>query len=531
MGAVDIPKLRFTPVDEIPERVRRLRTTFFQQKTRPIDFRILQLRKLYWAIKDRERAIKEALHRDLGKAEYESYLTEITMLENDIIFCTKNLPKWAKDEKAPDIDLTYSLMKPTIRKDPLGCVLIIGAFNFPFLLTLGPVIGAIAAGNTVMIKPSETAANSAAVIQDIIEATFDPSFVCMTQGGVEETKTLLSQKWDKICFTGSSKVGRIVAQAAAPNLTPVLLELGGRNPAFITKNADLRLAARRLLWGKTLNAGQVCTSQNYILADKEVVPRLVDEFAKALKEYYPQGLKASPDYSRMINEAAFHRVKAMIDNSKGKILLGGTMDEAEKFIEPTVVQVDSVEDSLLTEESFGPIIPILPVENLDEAIKIANEIDSTPLGLYPFGTKQEVEKVLTAVRSGGASINDAFMHISVPTLPFGGVGESGTGCYHGRSSFEAFVHRRSITTTPGWVERVLAIRYPPYSGKLSKFLGAGAMRPNFDRSGREKRGMLGWLVWMVTLGGGATKSGAARSTAAALVAYGLQQYAKRGSKL
>ncbi|KMU84608.1 aldehyde dehydrogenase [Coccidioides immitis H538.4] len=500
MGAVDIPELRFTPVDEIPERVRRLRTTFFQQKTRPIDFRILQLRKLYWAIKDREHAIKEALHRDLRKAEYESYLTEITMLENDIIFCTKNLPKWAKDEKAPDIDLTYSLMKPTIRKDPLGCVLIIGAFNFPFLLTLGPVIGAIAAGNTVMIKPSETAANSAAVIQDIIEATFDPSFVCMTQGGVEETKTLLSQKWDKICFTGSSKVGRIVAQAAAPNLTPVLLELGGRNPAFITKNADLRLAARRLLWGKTLNAGQGLKG----------VSRLFSGCSTR-----PHSIVSNPWF----------------DNSKGKILLGGTMDEAEKFIEPTVVQVDSVEDSLLTEESFGPIIPILPVENLDEAIKIANEIDSTPLGLYPFGTKQEVEKVLTAVRSGGASINDAFMHISVPTLPFGGVGESGTGCYHGRSSFEAFVHRRSITTTPGWVERVLAIRYPPYSGKLSKFLGAGAMRPNFDRNGREKRGMLGWLVWMVTLGGGATKSGAARSTAAALVAYGLQQYAKRASKL
>lgn len=229
-------------------------------------------------------------------------------------------------------------------------------------------------------------------MQEIIESTFDPAYVSIVQGSVEETKTVLSQKWDKICFTGSSKVGRIVAQAAAPNLTPVLLELGGRNPAFITKNADLRLAARRLLWGKTMNAGQVCTSQNYILADKEIVPRLVDEFAKALKEYFPKGVKESPDYSRIINNASFRRLKAMIDNSHGKILLGGTMDEKEKFIEPTVVQVDSVEDSLLSEESFGPLIPILPVENLDEAIRIANEIDSTPLAVYPFGTKQEVEK-------------------------------------------------------------------------------------------------------------------------------------------
>ncbi|WEW57615.1 Hexadecenal dehydrogenase [Emydomyces testavorans] len=516
MGVVDIPALQYTPVDDIPERVRKLRTTFFQQKTRSVESRILQLRKLYWAIKDREHLIKAALQRDLGKSEYEAYLAEVVMVQNDIIFVTKNLPKWAKDERATDIDLTYSLMKPTIRKDPLGCVLVIGAFNFPFLLTLGPLIGAIAGGNTVMVKPSETASNSAAVLQEIIEAAFDPSFVCISQGAVEETKTLLAQKWDKICFTGSSRVGRIVAQAAAPNLTPVLLELGGRNPAFITKNADIRLAARRLLWGKTFNAGQICTSQNYILADKEVVPRLVDEFAKALKEYYPKGAKASPDYCRIINDGAFRRIKAMIDNSNGKILMGGTMDEEEKFIEPTVVQVDSVDDSLIAEESFGPIITILPVNSLDEAIQIANDVDSTPLGLYPFGTKQEVEKVLSAVRSGGASINDSYMHVSVPTLPFGGVGESGTGCYHGRSSFEAFVHRRSITTTPSWVERVLAARYPPYAGKLSKFLGAGVMKPNFDRDGRERLGALGWLVWIVTLGGGANKSGAARSAAAAL---------------
>ncbi|KAI1909601.1 Hexadecenal dehydrogenase [Ophidiomyces ophidiicola] len=516
MGAVDIPTLQYTPTGDISGKVDRLRATFFQQKTKSIESRILRLRKLYWAIKDREDRIKEALRRDLGKSDFESYLAEITMMENDIIFVTKNLPKWAKDEKAADIDLTYSLMKPTIRKDPLGCVLIIGAFNFPFLLTFGPLIGAISGGNTVMVKPSESAPNSAVVIQEIIEAAFDPSVVSVSQGAVEETKTLLAQKWDKICFTGSNKVGRIVAQAAAPTLTPVLLELGGRNPAFITKHADLRLAARRLLWGKTFNAGQICTSQNYILADKEVVPRLVDEFSKALKEYYPKGPRASQDYCRIINKGAFHRIKAMLDNSNGKILLGGSMDEDEKFIEPTVVLVDSVDDSLITEESFGPIITILPVTNLDEAIRIANEVDSTPLALYPFGTKEEVAKVLSSVRSGGASINDSYMHVSIPTLPFGGVGESGSGCYHGRSSFDSFVHRRSITTTPSWVERVLAIRYPPYAGKLSKFLGAGVLKPNFDRQGREKLGIFGWLVWFITLGGGPNKSGAARTAAVTL---------------
>jgi hypothetical protein len=266
------------------------------------------------------------------------------------------------------------------------------AFNVPFQLTIGPLVGAIAAGNTVVVKPSETSPHCAAVLQDIIEAGLDPSVVRVVQGGVPQVQALLAERWDKICFTGSATVGRIVAKAAAPNLTPVLLELGGRNPAFITKKADLRLAARRLLWGKTFNAGQICLSQNYILADKEVVDGLVAEFRKAYAEYYPNGVKESPDFCRIVNDGAFRRIKSLIDNSKGKILLGGTMDEKERFIEPTIVQVDSVDDSLMTSETFGPVITILPVNNLDEAIQIANDIDSTPLAVYPFGTKQEVEK-------------------------------------------------------------------------------------------------------------------------------------------
>jgi beta-apo-4'-carotenal oxygenase len=266
------------------------------------------------------------------------------------------------------------------------------AFNYPFQLTLGPVIGAIAGGNTVMIKPSENAPNSAVVIQQIVEASLDPSCYTVVQGGVPETQALLAERWDKIFFTGGATVGRIVAKAAAPHLTPVVLELGGINPAIITKNANPKLVARRLLWGKLLNAGQVCTSQNYLLVDKAVVPAVVDEFKKAYKEYYPQGAKASPDYSRIINEGSFQRIKSMIDNTSGKILLGGTMDEKEKFIEPTLVQVDSPDDALLVQESFGPIIPILPVENLDEAVNVANGIQSTPLGIYPFGSKADTDR-------------------------------------------------------------------------------------------------------------------------------------------
>lgn len=266
------------------------------------------------------------------------------------------------------------------------------AFNFPFQLTLGPAIGAIAAGNTVIIKPSENAPHSAVVIQKICEASLDPSCYSVVQGGVIETQNLLSERWDKIFFTGGAKVGRIVAKAAAHYLTPVVLELGGMNPAIVTKTANPRLVARRLLWGKSLNAGQVCTSQNYLLVDKCLVSQVADEFKKAYKEFYPMGAKESPDYARIVNINQFRRLKAMLDDSKGKILLGGAMDENELFIEPTVVQINSVEDSLCTQESFGPIITILPVENLDQAISIANGIQSTPLGLYPFGSKADVAK-------------------------------------------------------------------------------------------------------------------------------------------
>lgn len=257
---------------------------------------------------------------------------------------------------------------------------------------MGPAIGAIAAGNTVVIKPSENAPHSAAVIQKICEASLDPSCYSVIQGGGSETQALLADRWDKIFFTGGANVGRIIAKAAAPNLTPVVLELGGINPAIVSKTADPRLVARRMLWGKTVNAGQLCTSQNYLLIDKSLVARVVQEFKKAYKEFYPTGARASPDYSRIINKGHFERLKSMLNNSKGKILLGGEMDEKELFIEPTVVQIDSVEDSLCMQESFGPFITILPVENLDEAINLANSVQSTPLGLYPFGSKADVAK-------------------------------------------------------------------------------------------------------------------------------------------
>lgn len=395
---------------------------------------------------------------DLGKGPFETYLTETGWCANDCIFAANSLPKWAKDESAPDVPLMNKPLSPRIRKDPLGCVLIIGTYNFPVQLTLGPLIGAIAAGCTAVVKPSESAPAAAAIVEKIVKEALDSSAFVVVQGAVPETQKLLEEKWDKIFYTGGATVARIISKKAAETLTPVTLELGGKNPAIVTKNADMRLAARRLLWGKTVNAGQVCVSQNYTMIDEEVLPTFLSEFKKAISEFYPNGFKGNEDYGKIINARQFQRLKKMLDSSQGKILVGGNMDETERFLEPTVVQVSNPEDSLLTEESFGPLIPILPVKDLDTAIRIANEVSGTPLGLYPFGNKKETKKILDETRSGGATVNDAFFHASIPTLPFGGVGESGQGSYRGRASYDTFTHRRTVVQTPGWMEGLLAVR-------------------------------------------------------------------------
>lgn len=368
-------------------------------------------------------------------------------------------------------------------------------------MTIGPLIGAIAAGCTAVLKPSENAPNAAIVVQKMVEKALDPSAYAIVQGAVPETTALLDQKWDKIFYTGGYNVARIISKKAADTLTPVTLELGGKNPAIITKSADVRLAARRLLWGKTVNAGQVCVSQNYIMIDQSKLDEFIVQFKAAIKEFFPMGVRNSPDYGRIVNERSWQRLKKMLDSTSGRILIGGEMDEATKFLEPTVVQVTSEDDSLLVDESFGPLIPILPVRDLDHAIRVANEVSGTPLGLYPFGNKKEVERVLRETRSGGATINDAFFHASIPTIPFGGVGESGQGAYRGKASYDCFTHRRTVVQTPNWIESILAVRYPPFegTGKMKQFRMMADLKPNFDRNGKSTS--VGVLRWVLTLGG------------------------------
>ena len=442
-------------------------------------------------------------------------------------------------------------LRPRVRKDPLGAVLIIGTYNFPIQLTLGPLIGAIAAGCTAVLKPSESAPAAAAIVQKVVESALDPSAFAIVQGAVPETQKLLDEKWDKIFYTGGAAVAKIISKKAAETLTPVTLELGGKNPALVTKNADMRLAARRLLWGKTVNAGQVCVSQNYTLIDETVLPTFLSEFKTALAEFFPNGVKASKDYGRIINARQFQRLKKMLDESEGKILLGGTMDEGELFMEPTVVQVTGPDDSLLRDESFGPLIPIFPVKDLETAIRLANEVSGTPLGLYPFGNKAETKRILNETRSGGATVNDAFFHASIPTLPFGGVGESGQGSYRGRASFDCFTHRRTVVETPGWMEGLLAVRYalsppsgfpqrttiyagvmkinkvplltsafryPPFAGtkKLKQYRGMSDLKPNFGRDGKVQFSLVNYVL---TLGGKSARRGLLRWLVVALCMF------------
>lgn len=381
-----------TALDEISTNVNTLQKTFRSGKTKDMQYRLQQIRRLYWAIRDNAPLIEEALRKDLGKSQYEANMSEIDWCLNECLDMVANAEKWTKDQKIVGMSLTYWAMKPRIRFEPLGTILIIGAFNFPFQLTLTPLIGAIASGNTAVLKPSELSPYSAMVLKKIMDESLDPeSYVCIN-GALAESKHILEHKFDKIVFTGGKKTGTIIAQKAAETLTPVLLELGGQNPAFITKNADVKLAARRLLWQKSLCAGQVCLSHNYVLVERSIVSKFIGEVNSQYRTFMPQGAKASPDYARIVNKGHFLRLKKMLDSSKGKIVMGGSLDESELFIEPTVMLVDDIEDSMMVEESFGPIWSIMPFDSLDDAIDIANKVDPTPLALFTFGSDDENNK-------------------------------------------------------------------------------------------------------------------------------------------
>ncbi|KAH8902659.1 aldehyde dehydrogenase [Coniochaeta sp. PMI_546] len=500
-----IPEYQATALEAIPAIAKKARETFSTNKTKDLEWRLVQLRKLYWAITDLTPEITEAMSRDLHKSAFESMFAEIEWVKNDCLYQIKHLKEFAKDEKLKHVPLTFSMMNCRVRKEPIGTVVILSAYNFPFQLLFAPFVGAIAAGCTAVLKPTESAPATAMVTIEILKR-LDQDAYAVVNGTIPETTALLNEKWDKIFYTGGAQVGTIIAKKAAETLTPVCLELGGRNPAFVTKNGNVKLAARRLLWGKAHNAGQVCISHNYILVEKEVLQPLIDALNAAFREFFPNGAKASPDLSRIINLRHFQRIKNMLDTTKGKIVMGGQTDESDLFIEPTAVLVDSIDDSMMVEESFGPIFAIYPVNSLDEALNVSNRVHRTPLGLYAFGSKAENKRILNEMTSGGATINDSYTHGSINTIPFGGVGDSGTGAYRGKASFDVFTHFRTVAEVPGWVESFLRVRYMPYSWPdLRRLMKLSSPKPDFDRNGRVAKGLGYWTGMLFGLGAGGAK--------------------------
>ncbi|UTI42377.1 aldehyde dehydrogenase [Niallia sp. RD1] len=451
---------------EVNERLAQTKSFFSTQATLPLAFRIEQLEKLRNAIVEKEQILLKALQKDLGKHPFESYASEIGFVLQSIRHTIKHLKKWMKPKK---VRSTWSLFpsKGEILNEPYGTVLIIGPFNYPFQLLIEPLIGAIAAGNCAILKPSELVPTVSAVVTEMINTTFEPAYISSVEGGVETNQALIHANFDYIFFTGSTKVGKIVMEAAAQHLTPVTLELGGKSPVIIDETANLTIAAKRIIWSKTLNAGQTCVAPDYIMVHESVKESFIVEMKKTLVNYFGETIEDKEDFGRIVSERHFLRLREMLEVDRKAILFGGKSNRDTRFIEPTIL--DATWDSAtMQEEIFGPILPILTYKELEKAIESIRKLDK-PLALYLFTNNKETEtKVLRAISSGGVCINDVLTHIVPPNLPFGGVGASGMGAYHGEYSFTTFSHQKSILRKSTRVD--IPILYPPYTEKKEKMI-------------------------------------------------------------
>ncbi len=447
----------------IAEMIRAQQEFFDSETTRNVQWRISRLKELKQVIKKYEDDIMKALYLDLRKNKFEAYTTEIGFLYESIRFMIRHLPEWAAAQKVKT-PIHQQPAESYIIPEPYGSVLIIGPFNYPFQLVMEPLIGAIAAGNTAVVKPSESTPHTAAVIKTLLEEVFDPAFIGVQEGGKEMVTALLEEPFDYIFFTGSPRTAKVIMGAAARQLIPVTLELGGKSPAFVDYSADLKQAARRIAWGKFSNAGQTCVAPDYVLVHENVKEPFLHELALALFDFYGKEPQQSQDFGRVVNKSQFDRLAKMLSRTDGTILYGGKTDQKDLFIEPTIVEA-AWDDALMEEEIFGPILPVLSYNELNRAVKQVKKLPK-PLALYVFSKEKSVEeKVLTAIPFGGASVNDTLVHVSSPYLPFGGVGSSGMNAYHGKSSFDLFSHKKSImrkkTTLP------IDLLYPPYENRVS----------------------------------------------------------------
>lgn len=451
-------------VTDLKSLIESQRRFFATGKTRDLSFRVEALNKLLRILQDREEEIIEALRLDLNKPQLEAYSTEIAYVLEDIKQVIRNVGKWSKPKKIGS-PLVLMPAKSRIYSEPYGNTLIIAPWNYPFQLTVSPLIGAIAAGNTAILKPSELTPHTQKLLCKLIGEAFPAEYVTCVGGGVEESQALLNEKFDFIFFTGSTKVGRIVMEKASKYLTPVCLELGGKSPCIVDADIDVKTTARRIVWGKFMNAGQTCVAPDYVLVDRKVQDRLVSELKTTLEEFYGKDAKASDSYARIVNTNHVDRLSKLINQKK--VLHGGKVAREEKFIEPTLVAGDW-SDEVMEDEIFGPILPIIAYDNLDTAL---NEVRrrSKPLAFYLFTKNKNLqEKVITNMSFGGACVNDCIVHLANPDLPFGGVGESGIGSYHGQTSFDLFSHKKSVLMKPFWGDATM--RYAPYTNLKMKLI-------------------------------------------------------------
>eukprot|EP00088_Acartia_fossae_P055283 TRINITY_DN6416_c0_g1_i1.p1 TRINITY_DN6416_c0_g1~~TRINITY_DN6416_c0_g1_i1.p1 ORF type:complete len:496 (+),score=129.72 TRINITY_DN6416_c0_g1_i1:51-1538(+) len=453
-------------MSDFSAEVNNLRNSFKEGVTKPIKWRVAQLKALDRMLVENEDKFIEALKQDLNKPVQDTVMAEIEFVKNDIISLLRNIDKWAANQPVSK-SLVTLLDKPYIHPEPYGVVLIIGAWNFPLQLCLAPLTPAIAAGNCAVVKPSEIAPATAKVLEDLFPKYMDSKCIKVINGGVPETTELLKQKFDYIFYTGSTMVGKIIASAASKHLTPCTLELGGKSPAFVDGCANLEMAAKRLLWGKFNNAGQICVAPDYVLCTQETQDKLLPVMKKVLNEWYTEKPEQSDFYCRIVSKRHAERLNTMLENTKGKIELGGQVDIDSKFFAPTVVTGVDLEDSTMQEEIFGPILPMITLKGVDEAIEIINSRDK-PLAMYVFTEKDSVVKKLRDnTSSGGFTVNDTIFQLAVEELPFGGVGASGMGSYHGKAGFDTFTHYKPVLEKDlSWIgEKMAFFRYPPYDAK------------------------------------------------------------------
>ena len=445
-----------TSEDIILKTLEAQRSFFATHATKSVSFRIQQLKKLKQSIKENQANIEAALWKDLHKSPEEAFITEISIVLSEIDYHILNLNYWAKPKRAS----TPLFLKPSSSKiiyEPLGVSLHIAPWNYPFQLLMNSLVGAISGGCCSILKPSPDTPTIAKLMEEMLTKIFYEKYIRILQGGRETNTILLQQKFDVILFTGSSKVGKVVMRAAAENLTPVVLELGGKSPCIVDENANIDVAARRIAWGKLINAGQTCIAPDYLFAHASIKDELLSKIALEIEKMYGENSQESRFYPRIVNERAHQRLQGLL--KEGTIHTGGNFDEADLYFAPTLIDHVQEDFAIMQDEIFGPILPVISYQNIHEAIDYINK-NEKPLAFYYFGKNKQAKEILAQTSSGGGCINDVLMHITNHNLPFGGVGNSGLGKYHGRESFLAFSNQRAIVTTPTWID--LPFKYAPF---------------------------------------------------------------------